>query len=358
MRRSLLRISLAVLAAAAALLAVPGPARASVANPYAPDVVVATAADGERAYFPDLVRLPDGRLLAAWREGPDHAFSAGRIKLAESDDGGRSWSPPWLAADTPYDDRDPKLMRLRSGALLLSFFETDWSTAPAVIRGTFVVRSDDDGRTWSQPVKISTHMDGPSSVSGGTYWLGGAASHGEILELPNGDLLAPLYGTLPTDPWNQATVVRSTDGGRSWSLDSEITLAAQDGVQFYEPVLALLRSGELVCLIRTAGRALLTRSDDNGHTWTTPVVTDLWASSAHLLVTREGGLLATYGDVSKKFSPGRPTRSAGSSSTRRGAGTACRRAAVRRQPLRRRDQRPGQPVERGGRPGAVPDPDL
>lgn len=304
MRRSLI----SALACVAGLsLAAATPAGAAPKPRQLRDVVVAHASPGENAYFPDVAKLDDGRLLAVYREGPSHAYSPGRIMMVESRDGGVTWSQPRVIIDSQYDDRDPKIMQTSDGTLLLNFFETDWSGSPAVLRGTHVARSTDGGRSWSEPVKIHTRLSCGCGPVVGAYRLGGSASHGEIVELPNGDLLAPLYGTTPDSASEKATVVRSTDGGRTWRESDETVIAAAEGTSFQEPVLARLKHGSLVALIRTPGLAYLSRSFDGGHTWTPPKITDMYASSAHLLVLRNGDVLATFGDISGRFSTGRPT---------------------------------------------------
>jgi hypothetical protein len=173
--------------------------------------------------------------------------------------------------------------------------------------GTFVARSADGGRHWSDPVKVGTALDGPSDLPSGPYESGGAATHGQIVELPDGDLLVPLYGTRPDEPRNSSSVVRSTDGGRTWPASNESVIADADTLVSYEPVPALLGDGSLVVLLRTSGKAYISRSDDGGRTWSQPQVTDMTAQSAHLLVRRDGSVLATYGENSGAFGPRRPT---------------------------------------------------
>lgn len=306
-RRKVIAVLAAMAAVAGTVVVTPGLASASVSNPYQADVVVARATAGQRAYFPGITKLADGRLVAAYREGVGHIGQDGRILVTDSTDSGRTWSAPRVAVESQYDERDPKIMVTRSGVLVMSFFVTDWTEPrPYDLRGTFVVRSVDNGQTWSEPVEVGTAMDCSCGVPG-TYYAGLAASHGEALELPDGDLLIPLYGSLP-DGTSQATVVRSTDGGLTWPRESEVLLGRDSAFAYQEPTLTMLQSGQLVVLLRTSiNIAYLSRSFDNGRTWTAPENTGIAASSHHLLTLTNGDVLLTYGDMSKRYSPGRPT---------------------------------------------------
>jgi hypothetical protein len=237
-------------------------------------ITVAHAAPGLLAHFPDIVKLSDGRLLAAFRESKGHIKADGCIRLVESSDGGETWSEPWIAVDGEWDDRDPKLACLADGTVVLSYFVIDWSTKPRHSDyGTFTRRSTD----------------------------------GSVAELPGGDLLMPLYGRLPGREWHRATAVRSTDGGRTWPVGSEVLLGEMDGVHFQEPTLTVL-DGEVAALIRTTAEvAYLTRSKDDGRTWSPAEPTDMPASSHHVLPLTTGELLITYGDLSHRFSQFRET---------------------------------------------------
>jgi hypothetical protein len=258
--------------------------------------VVAHAAAGDLAHFPDVVRLAGGRLLLAYREGAGHLSHEGRIRLTSATDGGRTWSAPVVVADGPDDDRDPKLAVLADGTVLLSYFTLAWRGArDFTAHGVSVLRSDDGGHTWSDPAAVGTALHGQ-------------ASHGPVTELPGGDLLIPLYGRPePAGRW-VATAVRSTDGGRTWPVATETVVASLEGVDFQEPTLTVLPGGELVALLRTTGAyAYLARSADGGSTWSRPQELDLPASSHHVLALDGGGLLVTYGDISGRFSPRRIT---------------------------------------------------
>ena len=298
----------------AALMALSGAAGASAApengwDPLVPDVVIAQASDGKRFHFPNAERLDDGSLVVVAREGFSHVGQEGRIVMARSHDGGMSWTAPEVVVDTPVDDRDPMITQTSSGRLLLSYFQIDYSVATPEVLGTSVVRSDDLGQTWSAPTLVGTSLSGDSDVVDG-YELGWAASHGQIKQVADGRLLIPLYGTTPDDPWQRATVVRSEDDGLTWEQETESLIASDQGTDFQEPVLTVLRDGSVVALLRLgAGGPLsrISRSDDGGRTWSEPEETDLPTSSAHTEVLANGDVFLAYGDLSRDFTPRRAT---------------------------------------------------
>lgn len=281
--------------------------------PVDPRTLVAQEPAGYAPRFPDVIRLDDGRLMAAYYSGRSHTDPAGRIKVTESSDNGQNWSPPRIVVDGPHDDRDPKLTQLSDGTILLNYFITNWDDPCCSSRsqlGTHVVRSTDGGQTWSNPIWVDTRLScsQPPPAGGCPGSTGWSASHGSLVELANGDVLAPLYGITATDGRQRATVVRSTDGGLTWDLNSEVTIAV-GSIHYQEPNLTVLASGEIVAGIRTTSNPqviYLSRSFDNGHTWTTAEPTDIPGSSHHQLLRDDGSLLLTYGDVTPGV-PGRPT---------------------------------------------------
>src|SRR5262245_63455277 len=59
-------------------------------------VIVANAENGKRAFFGDMIKLHDGRLLVAYRESVAHINQDGRIMVVQSTDDGHTWSTPRL----------------------------------------------------------------------------------------------------------------------------------------------------------------------------------------------------------------------------------------------------------------------
>lgn len=271
--------------------------------------VVATEPSGTAARFPDVTKLPDGRLVAVYHSAAGHTKANGDIKLVTSSDGGVNWSAPRVIQNGTipagsFDSRDPKITALRDGTLLVSFFSTQWVPPTddkpewtSIGHGTYVIRSTDAGATWTPPKLVGTNM-----VRG--------YSHGPAVQLPDGDILLPLYGAFSTSEPNRATVVRSVDFGQTFDKSTEVTIGS-GGAHWLEPNVSLLPDGSLVSLIRMSAQsnigqgipARLSRSLNQGRTWSTPEVTDIPASSHHQLVTSSGKLLLTYGAISPDTRP-------------------------------------------------------
>jgi hypothetical protein len=220
--------------------------------------------------------------------------------MTESEDDGETWSTPVTIIDTPEDDRDPSITELSDGTLLISWFTYNNTTAERKVR---TARSTDGGSTWSAPVTVGTNLAATSAVTS------------KAVELSNGDLLLPIYGSIASrQEMPRSTAVRSTDGGLTWSASTEVTLAAPPAgtnIGFVEPVIVDLGGGHLYSLHRTLNDsdnyyAWESHSYDNGLTWTTPERTSFKAHCSDLLLLSDGKLLHTWGDRSFVFSGGRP----------------------------------------------------
>lgn len=111
--------------------------------------------------------------------------------------------------------------------------------------------------------------------------------HRRVLRLPNGDLLTTLYGWfdgddipvsyMPSMKKTRVVLLRSTDDGRSWRLQSTIAQPADfdnSAEGFNEAVLTRVsrgaRAGRLLCFMRTGRELCQAVSDDDGRTWSAP----------------------------------------------------------------------------------------
>jgi len=274
--------------------------------------------------WPTVCRLRNGDLLAVFSGDRDHHVCPyGKVQLIRSTDGGETWSTPKTIANGPLDDRDAGVVQLPNGEVIVTWFTSvayasAWEVKhhpeflrhhekipPEVVEenlGYYLIRSADNGETWSKPLKLANCDQTP---------------HGPIV-LKDGSLLQ--IGRRTQDDRFAAgrnafgktiiSVSRSTDGGRAWTyLCPEIPSANGEGEvphMFHEPHVAELPDGTLVGMVRYHGndgdRRLngngymrSTVSTDGGKTWSPMAKTPLLGLPPHLLALPDGRLVCVYG---------------------------------------------------------------
>lgn len=245
-------------------------------------------------YFPGFAVLKDGSWAAVSREGEEHVCPYGRIVFSRSVDGGQNWSAPVCLADGPGDERDPALLQLSDGRLLLTWRDAlSWNEGDAAKQyasATSYVRdariqlgksyyrfSNDNGVTWENPITVpgfSPH--GPAFYRNAFYQPTIAVRDGKrYIDL--------LKGSADAGKWEKiATVAESP---------------AADPGTIQEPHLTVQKDGTMVCAIRvhSDGYMRISRSTDGGLTWSTPERTVVRGFPQHLTQLADGRLLATYG---------------------------------------------------------------
>ncbi|HWC00827.1 MAG TPA: sialidase family protein [Bryobacteraceae bacterium] len=240
-------------------------------------VVCAATEQHSRNTEGDVVRLRDGSLLLAYSEyiGSNSSdFANARISAKTSRDGGHTWSEPFvLMANTgKMNVTSPSLLRLRSGKLALAYAIKN-STADNRV---FFRVSGDEGKTWSEPVRITRSE---------RYW---GINNARLIQLRSGRLLAPLWGV---DDWNKshhtmATVFTSDDEGRTWQEGQTVDIpAGHRGAD--EPGVVELRDGRVLMIIRSdLGKIYRAYSSDRGAHWTAAEPTSLDSPTAPATIAR------------------------------------------------------------------------
>lgn len=237
---------------------------------------------------------PNGDVLVGVRKGPNHDVG-GDIDLFRSTDDGATWDGGTIIRDTAEDLRDVALATVGSNVICTFTKRTSGSDFTP-----WAMTSTDSGATWGSPVAVTNGFAGWSFVSA------------RIIELPNGDLLCPMYGVDASTEY--ARLSRSTDGGATWSAYATIVAEGMSGRAWQEPTITRdPTSGLIFCALRsdtgTPGIYLASSSDD-GATWSAP--TRLFDGSGRpsifwtaddLLVVMYRHTSAASGVAAVRFSP-------------------------------------------------------
>ena len=240
-----------------------------------------------------LLELEDGGLLGLSSEG-----------RAVSRDGGKTWPrfEPALVDGTPQKGAIFHLMRLKSGAIggfynrggeMVRYGYTPW-----------FVFSQDEGRTWSKPVRVAEPFNN-------------AVLHGKAIVTSRGRIVVPVYTLVGRtirekgkalfrdgialvghhgfeEYFTWCWVYYSDDAGRTWQPSGDKGVWVKGGELFVtldhgaggnyrcnEPWVVEVSPNHLMMLMRTPlGRLYQSWSQDDGSTWTRPEPTALASALA------------------------------------------------------------------------------
>lgn len=270
--------------------------------------------------FPSIVTRPDGELVVAFRRAPSrHVFGEtgtshtdpnSYLVLVRSRDHGQSWTQnPELIYAHPFGgSQDPCLVQLSDQSLVCSSY--GWARVsdqakekfPDSIRhgnfvfmGGYLVRSEDGGHSWGEPLL-------PPPVPGSvTKTVFGSAcpayNRGAMCQGRDGRLFWAVAAQSRLQPRRTEThLYISPDGGRSWKYGCPI--ANDDKASFNETSLYETPAGDLVAFMRTADfgdHTVIARSADGGQSFE-PWQDSGWQGHPHYaLQLPDGRVLLVYG---------------------------------------------------------------
>ncbi|MBN1394978.1 MAG: exo-alpha-sialidase [Pirellulales bacterium] len=312
--------------AAAAWVALGGGRRAAAESPKA--VVHETKIISRQPDYyhgwPTIARRKNGELLVVYSGGRErHVGPFGRVEMMRSHDDGKTWGWPCVILDMEIDVRDAGVMETDKRTLLVTTFTStaylkrleaeikraeekkkgawtpehidNWRAAHERLTdeqrkqliGAWMIRSTDDGLTWSQPYKCP--VDAP---------------HGPI-QLADG---RQLYAGKEIGGDGRIGVCQSTDDGQTWQWLAEIPARPGDdpAKDYHELHGVEAVDGRVIVQIRNHNKrnnneTLQTESSDGGRTWTAPHPIGAWGLPSHLLRLKDNRLLMTYGYRRKPY---------------------------------------------------------
>ena len=276
--------------------------------------------------FPMLLNQGDGQLLLIFWTSPvrpqrRHMDIAMEGRIMRSSDDGRTWSPPELfithdgqvsptqrpageeegpALVVPYfhwvvvpqGEREALEIRVPQ-ASTAAFREDPYYGVVGAIEGMYVTRSSDGGVSWCHRIKANMEP---------FLWAG---ARDLPTRTPGGRLLLSLYGRRAQDKADVAFVVWSDDEGRTWS-EPVVTASDPEGqVEYQEPGLLALSDEHIIATYRidrhervtgTEGDDILcNESEDGGKTWTRPRSIGVWGHPTHMIRLQDGVVVCVYG---------------------------------------------------------------
>lgn len=224
--------------------------------------------------IPALCRTNRGTLLA-FAEGRQSVSdqAANALVMRRRERGSREWSPlATIASDQPHSLNNPCVIATKHGRVWLMYQRypsglNERTTRPGFDPKssclTFLIWSDDDGRTWSNPLDVSRSVKSPTSQSE-------ASGPGMGIELERGTHRGRLV--FPMNEGSQGRyevfAVYSDDQGKTWRRGK--IASRLDGANPNETQVAELANGDLYMNARNQAsrrNRLVTWSHDGGDTW-------------------------------------------------------------------------------------------
>ena len=249
----------------------------------------------------DFIRFKDGRIAfiySHYRNGGGADNAPADLRMRTSHDGGLTWT---AESELFVDGEGRNVMsvsclRERGGDVLVFYLDRPAKTK--MRDGIKVIRTSDEGRTWSMPVSV---------VAGDCAHGYSVLNNSRVIQLKSGRIVVPLCLHCDADgkeDWSgKLYCCLSDDGGRTWRSNRQPPFAAFDAkgrrVKTQEPGVVELKDGKVLMWTRTdAGTQWVSLSADGGETWTKAEPWTLASPLSPATVKRlaNGDLLAVWND--------------------------------------------------------------
>jgi sialidase-1 len=245
--------------------------RAEILEPRYTEVYVAGEGGYHTFRIPSVIATEKGTLLAFAEARRTSARDSGDIDLVvkRSRDGGASWSSLQVVGDNgphTFGNPCPVVDRRRGIIWLVTTHNRASDRENDILAGTseasrtaWVMKSDDDGVTWSAPIDITASVKH-------TDWTWYATGPGVGIQTTNGRLVIPANHAEAGTGINRSHIIFSDDSGQTWHLGA----GSDPGTN--ESQVVELADGRLMLNMRNhppkpENFRMVATSDDLGRSW-------------------------------------------------------------------------------------------
>ncbi len=226
-----------------------------------------------------------GVLVSAWFGGTEEKNDDVGIWVSRKVDG--KWSIPIEVANgvqeegSRYPSWNPVLFKPENEPLIL-FYKV--GPNPQEWWGLYTT-SEDDGLTWSEPIRLPDGIYGPIK--------------NKSVELSNGDILSPT--STEHDGW-KVQIERSADGGKTWKSTGDLNDPEEFGA--IQPAILIHSNDTLQILSRTKNSVISESwSYDSGYNWSKMVSIGLPNPNSGIdaVTLKDGRHLLVYNPTDKNW---------------------------------------------------------
>ncbi|MEQ8555001.1 MAG: sialidase family protein [Cyclobacteriaceae bacterium] len=269
--------------------------------------------------FPSVIRTDDDFLVAFRRapnrmvfgeKGNNHVDPNSYLVMMRSKDGVKWEGEPSLLYAHPFGgSQDPCMVRLSDGSILCASY--GWAFVRpegmpnlkkpysenkegVVFLGGYLVKSEDDGKTWEGPYyPPSLPIESRNDALGRPL---PAYNRGAMCEGRDGRLFWVVAASMENSTTTSTHLLISEDKGLTWEYSCPV--AVDDKVTFNETSILETPNGDLVAFLRTGGfddQACFARSTDGGKSFQPWEKMGFQGHPFHALKLHDGRVLLTYG---------------------------------------------------------------
>ncbi len=261
----------------------------------------------KNAYFPNVIELPDKRLMACYVTGEAFESIDHTTELSISEDMGRTWK-----ANGPFYDKSCNVIPTSDSmkityvgdrsiaAVGYEYFRTDPNkpvgnpeTGGLLEDQVIFLHSQDLGSTWSAPAVIKTSFCGPVEASAPLTVLQDGSWVTPVASFPDWD------GGLPEGYYGR--LLKTHDKGKTW-YDDTITMEFEGrGITVYEQRLCVTHTGKIVLIAwnedAKTGKNICNHyavSMDNGNSFGKPLSTGIKGQASSVAAISGERILALH----------------------------------------------------------------